>query len=376
MNKTIITLFVLTVLLVSGCSTDVERSFTEENYGVTNEGRTVEIYTLSNAHNARVRITNYGAIVQSLYVPDRNDQLEDIVLGYDTLEEYLKDTSFFGAIVGRFGNRIAGGKFSLNGEDYQLSQNEGNNHLHGGTNGFFRKVWEAEKVHSDLGPALQLTYLSPDMEEGYPGNLTITVIYTLTDNNELRIDYTATTDKRTIINPTHHSYFNLSGDFNIPILDHELTIDADTYTPIDADFIPTGELKPVADTPMDFRNAIQIGTRINDEYDQLKFAGGYDHNWVLNNFDGTVRKVAELFDPGSGRTMEVYTDQPGLQFYSGNFLDGTIIGKGGILYRHRTGLCLETQFFPNSPNEESFPSVVLNPGETYRQTTIYRFTVR
>jgi aldose 1-epimerase len=376
MNKTIMILFVLTVLLVTGCSTDGERYFIEENYGVTNEGRTVEIYTLSNAHNARVRITNYGAIVQSLYIPDRNNQLEDIVLGYDTLEEYLKDTSFFGAIVGRFGNRIAEGKFSLNGEEYQLTQNEGNNHLHGGTNGFFSRVWEAEKVHSDLGPALQLTYFSPDMEEGYPGNLTITVIYTLTNNNELRIDYSATTDKRTIINPTHHSYFNLSGDFSKPILGHELTIDAETYTPIDANFIPTGELKPVADTPMDFRDAMQIGARINDEYNQLNFAGGYDHNWVLNDFDGTVRKIAELFDPESGRTMEVHTDQPGLQFYSGNFLDGTITGKDGVIYRHRTGLCLETQFFPNSPNEESFPSVVLNPGETYRQTTIYAFSVR
>jgi len=360
---------------MTGCNNGNDLFFSKESFGETNEGEHVNIYTLTNLQGAQARITNYGAIVQSLLIPDRDNNFEDVVLGFETLEEYIEDDSFFGAIVGRFGNRIAGGKFTLNGTEYQLTLNEGNNHLHGGK-GFFKRVWDAEQVRSELGPALKLTYHSPHMEEGYPGNLTIEVTYTLTEENDLRIDYTATTDQPTIINPTHHSYFNLSGDLTQSIIDHELMIDANGYTPTDDELIPTGEIESVDNTPMDFRQPTPIGARIDDDYEQLQIAGGYDHNWVLNNFDGSVRKVASLYDPASGRFMEIHTDEPGLQFYSGNFLDGTKTGKDGITYNYRTGLCLEAQHFPNAPNIEHFPSVTLRPDETYRQTTIYKFSVR
>lgn len=380
MNIKTVSLFVLFPLLLLGlisCSEKVETnvSIQKEKFGEVN-GVPVEIYTLTNDSGDKVKITNYGAIVQSLFVPDRNNKLEDVVLGYDSLSGYMKVNPYFGAIVGRYGNRIGKGIFSLDGETFQLSINNGNNHLHGGVNGFDKKVWDAEEVKSDLGPALRLTYFSADMEEGYPGNLTLSVTYTLTNDNELRIDYSATTDKKTILNPTHHSYFNLTGNPNNTILDHKLMIDADKFTPVDNELITTGELTDVEGTPMDFREPTSIGLRINNDNEQIKFGGGYDHNWVLNNYDGAVHKVASLYDSTSGRFMELFTNEPGLQFYSGNFLDGSINGKNGVVYNYRRGLCLEAQHFPDSPNKENFYPVVLSPGEVYEQTTIYKFSVK
>ena len=336
----------------------------------------MDIYTLKNSKGAEVRISNYGAIVQALYMPDRNGNFEDIVLGYDSLDPYIKNNPYFGAIVGRFGNRISKGKYTLDGKSYQLTINNGQNSLHGGKNGFDKKVWDAKEVKSKLGAALKLTYISPDGEEGYPSNLTLSVLYTLTNKNELKIEYYAATDMPTILNPTHHSYFNLSGNPENTILNNIIKINAGKFTPIDSEFIPTGELRSVVNTPMDFRKPTAIGSRINKDDEQLKNGKGYDHNFVLINYNGKVRKAASLFDPLSGRYMEVYTDQPGLQFYSGNFLNGTIIGKRGITYNYRCGVCLEAQHFPDSPNEIKFPTVVLRPGEEYHQTTIYKFSTK
>jgi len=344
-------------------------------YGKLPDGREVFQYTLKNAAGVEVKIINYGAIVTSIKVPDRDGKLADIVLGYDSLSGYLGDNAFLGAIVGRYGNRIGKGKFKIDGEEYQVTVNDGENHLHGGKVGFNKVLWDAKVVSSTAEPALALTYVSPDGEEGYPGTVTLTVTYTLTNKNELRIDYEGKTDKPTLLNPTHHSYFNLTGNPTETILNHELTIDADKFTPVDAGLIPTGELADVADTPFDFRKPQKIGL-INDQNEQLQFGHGYDHNWVLNNYDRTVHKEVELYEPLSGRLMEVSTDQPGMQFYSGNFLNGTIRGKNGVLYQHRTGLCLEAQCFPDSPNKSNFPSVILRPSQVYRQRTIYKFSVK
>ena len=375
-----VSFFIFSFVLISCNNNSGENkpmsSIQKEKYGETKDGQQIDLYTLTNKNGVKVSIMNYGAIVQSLYVPDKNNKMQDVVLGFDSLDGYLKMSPYFGAIVGRYGNRIDKGKFKLNGKEYQLTINDGKNHLHGGTHGFDKRVWQAEEVKSDLGPALKLTYKSADMEEGYPGDLTLNVTYTLTNDNELRIDYSATTDKETILNPTHHSYFNLSGDPNNTILGEKLMIDAEKFTPIDDGLIPTGKLDDVAGTPMDFRKPTKIGSRINDDYEQLKFGHGYDHNWVLNNYNGSVRKVASVYDSTSGIFMEVYTDQPGLQFYSGNFLNGTITGKKGIVYKHRTGLCLEAQHFPDSPNEKDFPPVTLKPGDVYKQTTYYKFSTK
>jgi len=302
--------------------------------------------------------------------------LADVVLGYDSLSGYLGDNAFLGAIVGRYGNRIDQGKFKIDGQAYQVTINDGENHLHGGKIGFNKVLWDAKIGSSAAEPALTLTYVSPDGEEGYPGTVTLTVTYTLTDASELRIDYEGTSDQPTILNPTHHSYFNLTGNLTETILSHELMVDADKITPVDAGLIPTGELADVADTPFDFRKPQKIGLRINDQNAQLQFGQGYDHNWVLSNYDRTVHKVVELYEPLSGRLMEVLTDQPGMQFYSGNFLNGTIRGKHGVLYQYRTGLCLEAQCFPDSPNKPNFPSVILRPGQVYHQRTIYKFSVK
>lgn len=377
MNYKQILILLLLFLLAAGCNNKGNKSsVVKERFGQV-DGKEIDIYTLTNENDARVKVINYGAIVVSLKVPDRDGNFADVVTGYDSLSDYINDNSFFGAIVGRYGNRIAKGKFQLDGNEYQLTINDGENHLHGGTTGFYKAIWDAETVESETGPSVKLSLVSPDGDEGYPGTVTISVTYTLTNNNELRIDYEGTTDKPTILNPTHHSYFNLSGDFNNTILDQELFIDADSFTPVDSVLIPTGEFSPVENTPMDFRKPTEIGQRINDDYLQLKYGRGYDHNWVLNNYKkGVVRKVASLYNRRSGRLMEVLTDQPGLQFYSGNFLNGTIVGKGGIVYKHRTALCLETQHYPDSPNKPEFPSVVLRPGEVYKQTTIYKFSVK
>jgi aldose 1-epimerase len=313
--------------------------------------------------------------VISIEVPDRNGKIEDVVLGYDSLQGWVNDKNYLGVIVGRYGNRIDKGQIQLEGKKYQLTVNDGTNHLHGGKLGFQKRLWDAKVVHDSAGPSLELTYISPEGEEGYPGKVTMTVTYTLTEKNEFRIDYKGTTDKTTILNPTHHSYFNLTGLPTNTILSHLLTIEADTITPVDNRLITTGKYTDVANTPMDFRTPTAIGAHINDTYEQLLFGKGYDHNWVLRNFNGKVRKVAELYDPQSGRLMTMYTDQPGLQFYSGNFLDGSIKGKKNIAYQLRTGLCLESQCYPDSPNKPAFPSPVLKPGETYHQTTVYQFSI-
>ncbi|MDZ7374308.1 MAG: galactose mutarotase [candidate division KSB1 bacterium] len=345
-------------------------------FGKMPDGRAVEFFDLVNPNGLKARIITYGAIVVSLEVPDREGKLGDIVLGYDKLEKYLADSPYFGAIVGRYGNRIAKGRFVLDGVEYQLATNDGPNHLHGGLKGFDKVVWEGSPLQEEDAVGVQLTYLSPDGEEGYPGNLRATVVYRLTSQNELRIDYEATTDKPTIVNLTHHSYFNLAGQGSGDILGHVLQINADCFTPVDPGLIPTGELRSVEGTPFDFRQPIAIGERIDWDDEQLRFGRGYDHNFVLNSSGGTLALAATVYEPTSGRVMEVWTTEPGLQFYSGNFLDGHHVGKGGKVYGHRSGFCLETQHFPDSPNKPHFPSVVLRPGEKYHQTTIYRFSVR
>jgi aldose 1-epimerase len=344
-------------------------------FGQTPEGQKVELYTLTNSHGLKAKIMTYGAIVTSLQVPDRQGKIDDIVLGYNNLTDYLANNPYFGAIVGRYGNRIGKGKFTLDGVQYSLATNNGENHLHGGLKGFDKVLWKAEPVKQRDGVGVKLMYLSKDAEEGYPGNLNCTVTYTLTERNEVKIEYLATTDKPTVVNLTHHSYFNLTG-CQRDILGHELMLNADRFTPVDAGLIPTGELRPVKGTVMDFTRATPIGTRIDSDYEQLKFGGGYDHNWVLNRTGPGLILAARVYEPTTGRVLEVLTTEPGIQFYSGNFLDGTITGKGGIVYKHRYGFCLETQHYPDSPNKPNFPSTVLRPGEKYETTTIYRFSTR
>jgi aldose 1-epimerase len=351
-------------------------SYQQEAFGTTGDGAPIQLYTLSNANGVQVAISDYGGIVTRLLVPGRDGNLEDVVLGYDSLSDYLRASPYFGAIVGRYGNRIAKGRFTLDGVEYRLATNNGPNHLHGGLQGFDKVVWDAEPYRAADEVGLRLGYVSEDGEEGYPGRLAVTITYALTNRNELRIEYRAETDKPTVVNLTHHSYFNLAGHASGDILGHELMINPDRFTPVDEGLIPTGELRDVTGTPLDFRTATAIGARIDDDYEQLRFAGGYDHNWVLNDYDGSLRLVARAHEPTSGRVMEVYTTEPGMQFYSGNFLDGSNVGKGGVPYQHRTGFCLETQHFPDSPNHPEFPSTVLRPGEVYESTTIYRFSVR
>jgi aldose 1-epimerase len=363
----------LVALLVAGCTT-AQRSdspISRAPFGRTPDGAPVELYTLRNSQGAEARIMTYGGIVVSLKMPDRAGRMGDVVLGYDTLAEYIEENPYFGCLVGRYGNRIANGTFQLDGQTYRLAQNNGPNHLHGGLKGFDRVVWRARAFNSPLGPALELNYLSPDGEEGYPGNLSVTAVYTLTEDNALRLDFAAVTDRPTVVNLTHHSYFNLAGRGDI--LGHEVMIHADRFTPVDETLIPTGELRPVDGTPFDFRTATPIGARIDQENEQLQFGGGYDHNWVINKPYGQFGLQAWVYEPTSGRVMEVLSTEPGLQFYSGNFLDGTLTGKGGWTYEHRTGFCMEPQHFPDSPNQPDFPSTVLRPGETYRNTIVYRF---
>jgi len=345
-------------------------------FGVLEDGREVYSYLLENKEGMIVEIIEYGASIVSIHASDRNGKFADVVLGYDKLEGYVADKSYFGSIVGRYGNRIGKGRFSLENNEYQLTINDGKNHLHGGINGFNKVLWTAKEIENSLGQSLKLKYLSQDGEEGYPGNVELEVTYTLTEQNELRIDYEGNTDKPTILNPTNHAYFNLGGIFSKTILNHELKLNADFFTPVDQGLITTGEFTPVNETPMDFLTPIQIGKRIDEDFEQLKFGRGYDHNWVLNNYSGKLREVASLYEPESGRLMNVLTDQPGIQFYSGNFLDGTVIGKDGIAYQHRTGLCLETQHYPDSPNKSNFPSVTLLPDVIYKQVTIYRFITK
>jgi aldose 1-epimerase len=347
---------------------------TRAPFGKLPDGTAVEAFTLRNAHGVEVRAITYGAIITSLRVPDRAGRFDDVVLGHDTLAGYVEKPAYFGAVVGRYGNRIAKGRFTLDGKTYTLATNNGPNHLHGGVRGFDKVVWKAEPAASGAG--VTFTYTSPDGEEGYPGTLTARVTYTLSDRDELGLEYSATTDKPTVVNLTQHSYFNLAGaSSGGDILGHELTIDADRFTPVDPTLIPTGELAPVAGTPFDFRKATAIGARIGQDDEQLHRGGGYDHNFVLDRPEAGLRRAVRLADPKSGRTMEIQTTEPGVQFYSGNFLDGTITGKGGTVYKYRSGLCLETQHFPDSPNHPAFPSTVLRPGKEYRSKTVLVFGV-
>ncbi len=344
-------------------------------FGQLPDGTSVEVFTLTNPRGMEVRTIPYGAIIVSIKVPDRDGHLEDVTLGFDRLDGYAKTHPFFGAVVGRYGNRIANGRFSLDGTTYQLATNDGPNHLHGGVKGFDKRLWNAEPFARDDNSGVIYTMSSPDRDEGYPGTLRVRVTYTLTSANELTVDYEATTDRPTPVNLTQHSYFNLAGEGRSDILDHRLTIDADRFTPVDKTLIPTGELAPVDGTPFDFRQPTAIGRRINADHEQLRFGRGYDHNWVLTRSGAGLAHAARLEDPATGRTLDVSTTEPGMQFYSGNFLDGTITGKSGHVYRHRYGLCLETQHFPDSPNHANFPSSILRPGERYQSKTVFAFGI-
>jgi len=364
-------------MLVLGSRAEAKQKMQKQAFGKTDDGQQADLYVLTNKNGVEVAITNFGGTVVSLKVPDRAGKLEDVVLGFDKAGDYETGKSFFGATIGRYGNRIAHGKFTLNGVAYTLAKNNDENHLHGGVRGFSKRMWTAKDVSGAAGQALELTYLSKDGEEGYPGNLSVKVVFTLTDQNELKITYSATTDKDTVINLTNHSYFNLAGQGNGDILQHQLMIHADRFTPVDATLIPTGELKSVKGTPFDFQTATAIGTRIGQDDEQLKFGKGYDHNWVLTGWKlGTLALAARLSEPKSGRILEAWTTEPGVQFYSGNFLDGTVHGKEGKVYNFRSGLCLETQHFPDSPNHPTFPSTVLKPGQHYHTTTVYKFSAK
>lgn len=340
------------------------------------DGKKTGLYVIKNSKGMEVTFTNYGQRLVSLYVPDKNGQFEDVVLGFSTLQEYIDaDEPYFGAMVGRYGNRIAKGKFTLDGKDYKLATNNGENHLHGGTKGFNSVVWDAKQKGDN---ELEFSRLSPDMEEGYPGNLSVRVNYVVTEDNELRITYNATTDKKTVINLTHHSFFNLAGEGKGTINDHLLEVNADKYTPVDQTLIPTGELSPVSGTPFDFTSPKPIGQDLSSEDEQLSYGLGYDHNFVLNETplnDGGLLFASRVIEPNSGRTMEIFTDEPGLQFYGGNFLDGKAVGKSGRPYIFRGAFCLETQHFPDSPNQANFPSTVLQPEETYSAICVYKFGI-
>jgi len=339
------------------------------------DGKNVDLYLLTNANGLKMSITTYGGTMVSLEVPDKNGKLGDILLGCETIDGFVKNTAYLNAIIGRYGNRIGKGQFTLDGKTYKLAINNGPNHLHGGLKGFDKVIWNAEPFENEKGVGLKLAYLSKDMEEGYPGNLKVEVVYTLTNKDELEIEYTATTDKPTICNLTNHNYYNLTG-CKRDILGHELLINADQFTPVDSGLITTGELRPVKGTVMDFTKPTAVGARINADDEQIKFGKGYDHNWVLNKKKAGMTHAATLSDPESGRVMEVWTTEPGVQFYSGNFLDGSILGKGGIAYKHRWGMCLETQHFPDSPNKPKFPTTTLRPGELYKTTTVHKFYAR
>ncbi|MEP4532950.1 MAG: aldose epimerase family protein [Cyclobacteriaceae bacterium] len=365
------------LILLIACNTPEEKTakITKQSFGTTPDGTEVESYTMTNTAGMNIEIITYGGVITSLTAPDKVGNYEDVVLGYDNLEDYLDVSPFFGAIIGRYGNRIADGKFTLDSVEYTLATNNGKNHLHGGNKGFDKVVWSAEPVKVDDGVALALTYTSSDMEEGYPGTLDVKVLYTLGNDNSLTFDYTATTDKKTVVNLTQHSYFNLSS-MNSDILGQKLSLNAPTFLPVDSTLIPTGELRSVAHTPFDFTKSKLIGAEINAENEQITFGGGFDHCWVLAESQEVMPLAATLSDPASGRVMEVYTTEPAIQFYSGNFLDGTITGKNEVTYGHRSGLCLETQHYPDSPNQPEFPSVILEPGQKYKTSTKYVFSIK
>lgn len=371
--KNIFAVFAL-VLLFSCAKQSAQLVLVDEAaFKTEHDGKNMELFTLKNASGVVAQITNYGGKVVNLWTPDKNGDFGDIVTGYITSAEYLKTSEiYYGTLIGRYGNRIAKGQFILNDSVYTLARNNMPNHLHGGVKGFNKVVWDAKKVDDQT---LELTYLSVDGEEGYPGNLNVKVVYTLTNDNELKIEYWATTDKTTHVNLTHHSFFNLKGAGNGDINDHVLTINADGFTPVDSTLIPTGEIAPVEGTPFDFRTPTAIGARIADDNQQLKYGGGYDHNWVVNKAETGLNYAAKVVEPASGRTMEVLTNEPGIQFYGGNFMTGRDTGKGGKVYAYRGAFCLETQHFPDSPNKPEFPSTILNPGEEYYSVCVYKFGV-
>ncbi len=352
----------------------LNRGVAIRSFGVLEDGRAVDLFVLSNENGMKAAITNYGGIVMSLTAPDRSGDYADVVLGFEDLEGYLAGHPYFGAIVGRYGNRIAKGAFVIGRRRYSLAANNRGNHLHGGRKGFDKALWRATPRASSA--QLELTHTSPDGDEGYPGRLEIAVTYTLTDADELRIDYHATTDEPTHVNLTNHSYFNLAGHGNGGILGHRVFLDADRFTPVNGRLIPTGELRRVGGTPMDFRRPTAVGARIEDDDEQLIFGCGYDHNWVLNKKERDLVLAARVSEPVSGRVLEVLTTEPGVQFYTANFLDGTLIGKEGSAYGRRSAFCLETQHFPDSPNKVDFPTTLLRPAEVYETTTVYRFSAR
>lgn len=365
----------ITELPAAQSASEKHKSGVEQQPFGTREGRPVTLYKLTNSHGVEIHAMNYGGIILSIRVPDRKGQFADVVLGHDTMEGYIPNPPYIGAIVGRYANRIANGTFTLDGKTYTLPKNDGPNTLHGGTTRTFDKVvWDGEPLKGKTGVAF--TYLSKDGEEGFPGNCKVKVTYTLTDTNELVIDYEATTDKATPINVSQHSYFNLKGEGNGDILDHEIMINADRFTPVDKNLIPTGELRPVKGTPLDFTKSTKIGARIDDNYEQLVLGHGYDHNFVINRKGPGMVPAARVYEPTTGRVLEVSTTQPGIQFYTGNFLDGTVTGKQGHVYKRRYGLCLETQHFPDSPNHPKFPTTILKPGERFHQTTVFKFSAK
>lgn len=381
------TLFRSLAMMVVGCAMLVgcaspeaqmarkEGSVNRAEFGKTPDGKSVEVFTLTNAQGMEVRAISYGGIITSLRVPDRSGHLDDVALGFDSLDGYIKNPPYFGAIIGRYGNRIAKGHFTLDGKTYTLALNNGPNHLHGGIKGFDKVVWEAAPVRSSDGVGVLFTHTSPDGDEGYPGALALRVRYTLNDHNELTVEYEATSDKPTPVNLTQHTYFNLAGEGTRDILDHVLTLNAGRYTPVDATLIPTGELASVEGTPFDFRMPTALGARIGQDHPQLKAGNGYDHNYVLDRSGAGLIHAAHVLEPSTGRVLDVSTTEPGVQLYTGNFLDGSLTGKSGHVYKRRYGFCLETQHFPDSPNHPEFPNTVLKPGETFRSKTVFAFSV-
>jgi len=365
-------LAVVMVVMGSCGNNKAKEMITTESFGVF-DGKEVFLYTLTNGQGNVLKLTGYGAAIVEVSVPDRNGNRANVTFGYDSLEGYLSGDLYFGKVVGQYANRIAQGKFTLDGVDYTLAINNYPNSLHGGPTGWHSRVWDAEVLKGTDFPAVKFTYSKPDMEEGYPGNVVAEVLYTWTDDNEIIMDYKVTTDKTTVVNITNHAYFNLHGAGTGDILDHEVLIRASAFTPVDRTLIPTGEIRPVEGTPFDFRTPHLIGERIGEEYDQLVLGGGYDHNYVLDNIEEVD---AEVYDPSTGRVLRVITDQPGVQLYTGNFLDGTQTGRGGKVYNYRSGLCLETQHYPDSPNQPAFPSVVITPEEQLLTSTIFRFSAR